>query len=803
MTTPYDPYASATSALPNATVNQIPAAIVGQFSSTINTSDINFSSVNGGIFGYQGLPAANNLSFALSPSGGTDGFGNSFPSGILVAGGSIQSASIVGATIDQTTSLVGSQLQNVNVLNPSVSGGTAAALVHTMQDGNGGVLGYTSGGSASATFTTNGLWTAPTGVTSVRVQCWGAGGGGGGSNSAQGGPGGGAGEYAEEPSYAVTPGAVYQVIVGQGGFGGATQQGGGNGGQTEFIPVAPGTGISVIANGGLTTQGQYSGGPGGSGSGNTIHFSGGNGADSTGQTGGAGGGSSASPAGQGNPGAGATSGTGGAGGAALTGGGAGGAGGNNGGNGVNAGAPGGGGGGGGSTSGLAFTNTYGSLGTWAYFGSDASTPNALKNHDGPMYQGQPSGSTGQIWGHTYSYVLLNYAKIESDLSGVTVTSVEVKLTNQSSYYSSGMYVNLRYSSRSTFGSTGDGGVGTNVKNFFIARGATYNENVGLGGNIGVALQNGSAKSLLVGPTNDQEGLWYYGSFAGSGDITLTVNYVTGTSTTAGAGADGQVILTYQAGSAPVFQLSVAAVSGADLFGNPYNAGFAGPNFVAPGSASTVATLNSGGLTVQTASNSGTVGSSATPSGLNGQQLILFGQSSAPALSANGTVAFSTSSGDLKYVQTADGNAYNTGRITIPTTGTVTINSTTNISIVSGTFAAGKYRFKAMLIYVGQGSSGISNISFTGSVTTSEVVGLVTFNDTGSAFNTYVINGTGSPFPGPYGGPSLVNTGLFCCTLEGFIVFSGGGTFGIVGKISSGGSNYAIATGSFLEMEPVS
>jgi Collagen triple helix repeat (20 copies) len=69
-------------------------------------------------------------------------------------------------------------------------------------------------------FTSNGNWTAPSGVTRVIVELWGAGGGGGycggGIFCSNPGQGGGAGAYTRSV-LVVTPGATYTATVGTGG----------------------------------------------------------------------------------------------------------------------------------------------------------------------------------------------------------------------------------------------------------------------------------------------------------------------------------------------------------------------------------------------------------------------------------------------------------------------------------------------------------------------------------------------------------------------------------------------------------
>jgi len=110
-----------------------------------------------------------------------------------------------------------------------------------------------SGGSNSQTITTpgSGNWVDPAGITSITVECWGAGGGGGsasGLGGAEGGGGGGA--YAKKNTYAVTPGTSYPYTVGAGAAATA-------GGATSFntnvcIGAGGGAGGSSAGAGGTT-----------------------------------------------------------------------------------------------------------------------------------------------------------------------------------------------------------------------------------------------------------------------------------------------------------------------------------------------------------------------------------------------------------------------------------------------------------------------------------------------------------------------------------------------------------------------
>ena len=106
-------------------------------------------------------------------------------------------------------------------------------------------------------FNSSGTWTAPTGVTSVRVWCIGGGGGSYYNNCSNGA--GGAGGYAVG-IYTVSPGTGYTVTIGSGGTG-STTGAGSSGGTSSF-------GSFISATGG-------SGGPFGSGQGNSGSGSGG------------------------------------------------------------------------------------------------------------------------------------------------------------------------------------------------------------------------------------------------------------------------------------------------------------------------------------------------------------------------------------------------------------------------------------------------------------------------------------------------------------------------------------------------
>ncbi|CAD0000414.1 glycine-rich domain-containing protein [Flavobacterium chungangense] len=126
--------------------------------------------------------------------------------------------------------------------------------------------------------TTAGTFKVPAGVTSLSVECWGAGGGGGGVTSTLAslwaGGGGGGGAYSKVIALTVTPASTLNYKVGDGGTGFSGANNGADGEQTFFS--------TVVANGGA--GGKFgnptlgAGGAGGAASGTGIKYSGGNGA---------------------------------------------------------------------------------------------------------------------------------------------------------------------------------------------------------------------------------------------------------------------------------------------------------------------------------------------------------------------------------------------------------------------------------------------------------------------------------------------------------------------------------------------
>ncbi|WP_288877345.1 glycine-rich domain-containing protein [uncultured Citrobacter sp.] len=116
------------------------------------------------------------------------------------------------------------------------------------------------------TFTSNGSFTVPDGITTLYISgSAGGGGGGGGYSSSNSGQGGGAGQAIMKQPFQVNPGDVIPITIGAGGSAGSVASAGGNGGNTII-----GTLTTMVGGGGgnpgsASEGGKSAGLPGGSG----------------------------------------------------------------------------------------------------------------------------------------------------------------------------------------------------------------------------------------------------------------------------------------------------------------------------------------------------------------------------------------------------------------------------------------------------------------------------------------------------------------------------------------------------------
>ncbi len=529
---------------------------------------------------YNGIPQSGNLIGSWAPtSGGVDLFGNSYPIGFNAVQGGITGMGITNAQIMESTLSNCSSIAET-ISNPAITGGLMVETTITFDSGGGSLLAYaTTTTSISENAQGAYQWTCPANITSAAVQVWGAGGGGSGSGTLggqnTGGPSGGAGEYAAEFSYAVTPGKVYNYGVGGGGAGGAGTPGA-NGGSSFFD-------TGVFANGGDGSEGSWTGGLGGTGSTNSVHFDGGAGVTPTaGITGGCSGANSGSLVGTGNSGLAATGSSGAASPTAQPPSGLGGAGGNAGSNGSNGSSPGAGGGGAGYTGGTSpYTKTFDASGSRSYYGSDASNgqPNDTRNTNGTIWQGGETATGGQANGTQKNVITFpTSSTIENALASVTVSNVTFSITNEHSWYGSGMSVQIKEWQSPGGAPTSWNGLGAPV-----ILTTTINEGQrktwSLGKTVAQGFQSGANYGIALGPGPNAMDVNWYGYFNGTPNSSsgpqLTFTGTTGTAPTFGGnGADGQVYITYTTGS--TITCAISPTGGTDINGNTVAAGYTGP-----------------------------------------------------------------------------------------------------------------------------------------------------------------------------------------------------------------------------------
>jgi collagen type I alpha len=546
-------------------------AIRGTFSGT------DFVLNSSGLFFYS--TGTHSLILSLATAAGVDPYGNAYPAGLYA-----NQATSSGMAHNNPT-ITGGQLANSilsgpMVTAPTVSGGTVSQTVITFNSAGGALFAYATTTTVS-TITSGTSWTSPAGsYTAGKVECWGPAAGADGGTTSAGGMSNGSGAYAQEPSYPLTPSTAYAISIGLGGQAGTT----GNPGQS-------GTGPTTFDNGGVAANPGLAGvsptpGLGGTAGSNTIARAGTAGTAASGGTGGSGGPGSPGASGAGGAGAAGSGSSGGAGGTAGAGGGqAGAAGGNNAANGSAGTLPGSAGGGpGAGSAGTQGSKQYFMTGSASYYGSDATNgnPNGQRNStpsNGTMFQGGETASGGSANGVQKSLMLLP-STVASDLSGVTIDSVTLRLEWLHTWYNSGGDIALGYNGRTSLPSTWTASDITSVATWFQGSvGSPVTTDLSSTG-LGAALKSGAATALTIGPgpgNISNPNLNYYGYAYGADTSAnsplLTVNYHTGSAPTVGGnGANGQIKVTTVNTSA--IALSISPVSGTDSFGNSYPAGLA-------------------------------------------------------------------------------------------------------------------------------------------------------------------------------------------------------------------------------------
>jgi hypothetical protein len=169
-----------------------------------------------------------------------------------------------------------------------------------------------------------------------------------------------------------------------------------------------------------------------------------------------------------------------------------------------------------------YTKTYTATHSYSYQGSDGGNSNLKIDTDGKMYQGGDYYSTYN--GRSKTWFIFPGA-LASDLSGATITSVQLYLNNNHTWSSGGMTACIGWDAKSTFGATaGDpGGAGIDLTETHFNPGQAKWVNVP--NSIAANLASGAANSLVLYKASNS--LTFYGYFAGAGQSTgpqLKVQY---------------------------------------------------------------------------------------------------------------------------------------------------------------------------------------------------------------------------------------------------------------------------------------
>lgn len=173
---------------------------------------------------------------------------------------------------------------------------------------------------------------------------------------------------------------------------------------------------------------------------------------------------------------------------------------------------------GGSSPPATYTKTYSATWTGSYQGDGD-----RRNSNGDMYHGQYDGTQG----NQKSMIGFNNSQIQSDLSGATITSVKLTLTNKHWYNNSGgtLVVGHHNSTASSAPATYPGGTTSVVTFSGWAKGAT--KTVSIGTAFGNGFRDDTIEGIVIGP-GDSTSKTYYGYFQGGASAStrpkLTITY---------------------------------------------------------------------------------------------------------------------------------------------------------------------------------------------------------------------------------------------------------------------------------------
>jgi len=167
-----------------------------------------------------------------------------------------------------------------------------------------------------------------------------------------------------------------------------------------------------------------------------------------------------------------------------------------------------------------YTKTYTSTGSHCYQGSDGGNSNLKINDNGRAYVCGDSANTYN--GKAKTWFTFNQSAIASDLSGATINWVKIYLSNNHTWYGSGMTCPVGYDSKSSFGSTAGDPSGSGID----AAETHFNQ----GQSKWFSVPNAFASNFASGAANtivlwrNTNNLTYYGYFAGNNSCQMQVNY---------------------------------------------------------------------------------------------------------------------------------------------------------------------------------------------------------------------------------------------------------------------------------------
>lgn len=183
-----------------------------------------------------------------------------------------------------------------------------------------------------------------------------------------------------------------------------------------------------------------------------------------------------------------------------------------------------------------YNRTFYATATHSYYGvtgSLGSGNNGKRTDNSTCYQGCPSGGA-LTYGDQHSYINFDYTTIAAYLAGSTVNSVKLRLTNLFSGYASGTYAIVGYTTYTgTFGDPFIPGAGTHFfQNYYgYAKGATTTINITSWA--ATAFKTGGAAAICLGRSADRTtgtDLTNYGGYFGysasnhTNCPALTINY---------------------------------------------------------------------------------------------------------------------------------------------------------------------------------------------------------------------------------------------------------------------------------------